>query len=317
MGTFKVLSIDGGGIRGLIPAMILQEIERVTHHPISRLFDLIAGTSTGGLIACALTVPDKAGHPKISAQELVHFYEDKGPEIFARSFFHTLATLGGWSGEKYPHSPFERELIHLFGSAALSDAIVPLLIPAYEIERRFPFFFKSHRAKSDSSYDFPLWQVVRATTAAPTYFTPAKVTSKAGHSYALIDGGTFANNPAMCAYVEAQATFEQKKEIIVVSLGTGRQETPIPYQQAKDWGKIGWALPLLDVMMDGVSDTVDYQLIQLLGSERYYRFQADLTIAGDDMDDASPLNIQKLKRQAEKLLETERERFSKLYELFR
>lgn len=315
MSSFRILSIDGGGVRGIIPAVVLSEIERITGRSIADLFDLMAGTSTGGILACALAIPGPEGQSKYTAEEMIRFYEEKGPEIFERSFWHTLVSLGGWMEEKYSTHHMERELMHFYGIAHFSDALTPLLVPAYEIEKRFPFFFKSHRAVTDSSYDYPMWQVARATSAAPSYFEPAKVTSLTGETYALIDGGTFANNPAMCALVEARTFFEARGEVLVVSLGTGKQDRPIPYETAAHWGKAGWAPRILDVMMDGVNDTVDYQLRQLLDGDHYFRFQTELTLADDDMDDASPLNLLQLKEQGERLVEKERERLETLCEI--
>ncbi len=311
MRPFRILSVDGGGIRGIIPAVVLREIEKITKQSISALFDLMAGTSTGGIIACGLATPGASGGPRYAARDMARFYEKKGPEIFHLSPLRRLFTLGGWAEEKYPAHAIERELMRFFGITSLSETLTPLLIPAYEIERRFPFFFKSHRAVSDAAYDYPLWQAARATSAAPAYFEPAKVTSRTGRSYALIDGGVFANNPALCAFVEARAFFEAG-EIVLVSLGTGKQDRPIPYEKASGWGKAGWAPRILDVMMDGVSDTVDYQLRQLLDGDHYFRFQADLNLADDDMDDTSPLNLLKLREQGERLVARERTRIEKL-----
>ncbi len=314
MEVFRILSIDGGGIRGIIPAVVLDEIERIAGRPVAELFDLIAGTSTGGIMACALATPDLAGRPKYTAKDLVRFYEEKGPEIFQRSPWHTFVSLDGWVEEKYPTHHVERELMHFYGIAHFSSALVPLLVPAYEIERRISFFFKSHRAAVDASYDYPMWQVARATSAAPAYFEPARVTAVTGETYALIDGGTFANNPAMCALVEAMSYFHADREILVVSLGTGKQDRPIPYERASRWGKAGWAPRILDVMMDGIGDTVDYQLRQLLDNEHYFRFQTELTLADDDMDDVSPVNLLRLREQGERLVEKERESITKLCE---
>jgi patatin-like phospholipase/acyl hydrolase len=315
MSSFKVLSIDGGGIRGIIPSVVLQEIERITGRSVSELFDLIAGTSTGGIIACALATPGPSGQPKFSAKDLMNFYVEEGPDIFWRSPLRTLLSLNGWIEEKYPTHQFERELMHFFGITHFSAALTPLLIPAYEIERRLPFFFKSHRAMDDPSYDYPMWQVARATSAAPTYFEPALVTAKTRETYTLIDEGTFANNPAMCAYAEVEVAFRANEDILIVSLGTGHQDRPILYKEAKRWGKVQWAAPVLDVMMDGVNDTVDYQLRQLLAPEHYFRFQTELTFSDDDMDDASLSNTQRLIVQGERLVEREQERLEELCEV--
>jgi patatin-like phospholipase/acyl hydrolase len=123
-----------------------------------------------------------------------------------------------------------------------------------------------------------------ATAAAPTYFEPVAVGDAA-----LIDGGVFAGNPAMCAYAEAVRLWPGEP-ITVVSLGTGGQTRPIPLEKARGWGVLEWARPIIDVVFDGSSDAVDYQLEHVLG-ERYVRLQARLDGANDDMDDASAANV--------------------------
>ena len=124
---------------------------------------------------------------------------------------------------------------------------------------------------------------------------------------AFVDGGVFANNPAMCAVADAFNIYEAD-ELLVVSIGTGPPQTrSIPYDEAAGWGLIGWARPILDVVFDGVGDTVDYQVKQICKSatevERYFRFQTPLDIGNDNMDDASATNIHALKLQAERLVE--------------
>lgn len=296
----KILSIDGGGIRGIIPAIILSELEKITGKPISSLFDLIAGTSVGGIVALALTKPDPSGKPQYKASDMVEFFEQHGPSIFSKSFIRFVASLGNLTEEKYDATLFERVLKRYFGTSMLSEALTTVLVPSYEIERRAAFFFKSRKAKGSGGYDYLMRDIARSTAAAPTYFEPSRiVTRDISEYYALIDGGVFANNPAMCAFIEAHTMYPQTHEFIVVSLGTGQLTKPIPYDDAKGWGLVNWARPILNVVFDGVNDTVDYQLNKLLSSRngfrRYYRFQARLDEDTEALDNVSPKNIRNLK----------------------
>ncbi len=314
----RVLSIDGGGIRGIIPARILTEMEEVSGQPIARMFDLIAGTSTGGILALGLTKPDREGNPQYSARELVKLYQEEGGTIFSRSVWHRIRAVGILAEERYPADGIEKVLDKYFGEARFKDALTPLLIPSYEIERRVPFFFKSHRAKKDPAYDYPMKKVARATSAAPTYFEPLKLEVEGPNGYyALVDGGVFANNPAMCAYVETLTLYPEAKEIMVVSLGTGELTRSLLYSEACGWGLVGWAQNLLSVTFDGVSDTVDYQLRQLLPPRknrrsRYFRFQTRLNVGNDDMDDASQTNLRVLNLLAEELIHQHRKELKAL-----
>jgi patatin-like phospholipase/acyl hydrolase len=307
----KVLSIDGGGIRGIIPAIVLSYIERGTGKRICQLFDLIAGTSTGGILALGLTKPDPHSptQPHYRAEDLIKIYEDKGPTIFSRNIWHKLHSTWNLTDEKYPFLGIEEVLTDYFGDTLLSQALTEVVIPSYEIETRDCFFFKRKKAREKPQVnDFLMRQVARATSAAPTYFEPCRIANGDDKSYwALIDGGVFANNPAMCGFAEALAIYGPEPDYLVVSLGTGQLTRPLSYEEAKDWGLAGWAQNIISVIFDGVQDTVDYQLRQLLPStggltRRYYRFQVKLDRGNDDMDDASQTNLFVLRKKANDLV---------------
>jgi patatin-like phospholipase/acyl hydrolase len=302
--TVKVLSIDGGGIRGIIPAMILAQIEQITQKPISSLFDLVAGTSTGGILALGLVKPGNDNQPAYSAQNMLDMYENEGPKIFSRDILHRIASLGNITDEKYPSKGIEGVLEKYFGESRLKDVLTSTLITSYEIERRISWFFKSSKAKLDPNSDFLLKEVARSTSAAPTYFEANRVdVPTEAQYYAFIDGGVYANNPAMCAYVEAKNKFPEADKIVVVSLGTGARSQRIPFDKAKDWGLAQWVQPLLGVVFDGVDNTVDYQLNTLLSAAGdYYRFQIRLDEGEDEMDNASAENMRELKLLGERLI---------------
>ena len=314
----KILSIDGGGIRGIIPAMLLAEIERRMQQPIAQMFDLIAGTSTGGILALGLAIPKMAGAALYAAQDLVDMYAGEGNSIFSRSLLHRLAACGNLRHEKYPCTGIEQVLSKYFGDSRLRNAVTDVLIASYEIERSIPFFFRSSMARERPDYDFPARDVARATSAAPTYFQPMKLPSTTDPShYTLIDGGVFANNPSACALVEARTNYPDASDFLVVSLGTGQLNYSFPYDRAKTWGIFRWAIPILDIVFDGISKTVDYQLRQLLPEglipcPRYYRFQTTLDGRNHSMDNSSPENITALKALAYKLIEKESARIDKL-----
>jgi uncharacterized protein len=310
-GMIKILSIDGGGIRGIIPAMLLAEIEKRTERPIAGLFDLIAGTSTGGILALGLSIPKTPPAPLYAASQLLDMFEREGARIFSSGLLHKLAACGNLRRAKYAAVGIEEVLFEYFGDSRLSDAVTDVLITSYEIECSFPFFFRSAIARERSDYDFPAREVARATSAAPTYFEPMKLpTGTFTDHYTLIDGGVFANNPAACALVEARTTQPDATDFLLVSLGTGELTCCLPYEQAKDWGAVRWAMPALDVVFDGVSRTVDYQLRQLLPGtsaqcKRYYRFQTTLDSHNHRLDNTSPENITALKALAFNLVERE------------
>lgn len=288
----KILAIHGGGIRGIIPAIVLAWLEKHIGKPIAEIFDLVAGTSTGGILGAALSIG-------FTAQQLIWMYEEDGDRIFPQTMWRKLHTAGGVAEEKYPSGGIEEVLVRYFKGTLLSDAKTNLIIPTYDIERRRPVFFKSYKEKFK---DVMMWQVARATSAAPTFFEPYKLDMPNGDYHSLVDGGMFANNPAMSAYIEALSEFDSD-DFLVVSLGTGTATKPILHEDAKDWGLVGWAPHLLDVSFDGQSDTTDYQLRRLLPLDRFYNFQPVLRSENEAMDDASPANIRALKLLAECYIE--------------
>lgn len=305
----KVLSIDGGGIRGIIPAMILAEIEERTGKRIAEMFDLVAGTSTGGILALGLTKPGNDDKPQYSARKLIELYETEGGKIFSIPVWHRIHSVGGLAEEKYPSTGIDSVALEYFGEVRLAQAYKEVLITAYEIEKRGPWFFKRWKAQDKNEGFNPyMREVARATSAAPTYFEPIQLKVGALGNRAFIDGGVHSNNPAMCAYVEARKIHPEENDFLVVSLGTGEPTREMPYEEVKGWGLALWAQPILNVVFDGVSDTVDYQLGELLSTEegdtrRYYRFQTVLDIGKDDMDDASATNIQALKLKAKQIID--------------
>ncbi|MDD9893500.1 MAG: CBASS cGAMP-activated phospholipase [Gammaproteobacteria bacterium] len=305
-----ILSIDGGGIRGLIPGLILSHIENQTKRPISDCFDLIAGTSTGGILALGLSKDNGNGKPQFSAKELCKIYETRGHEIFPRSLWRGVSSVGGLTDEKYSHKGLESVLEEYFGNQTVSSSLTNVVITSYDIENRTPLFIKSWREQFE---DIEMRHAARATSAAPTYFEPALVNIN-GKNHSLIDGGVFINSPAMSAYAEAKRVFPNEKKFALVSLGTGELNRPIPIDEAKAWGKIGWLAPLIGCIFDGVSDATDYQLNQILGNQ-YFRFQAELINASDDLDDVTNRNINGLKSEAKKVIRTHKDELIKVCDL--
>ena len=287
----RVLAIDGGGIRGLIPALVLAELERRSGRRVFELFDVIAGTSTGGILACAMCAPDP-----LPAEEVAAIYQEEGPTIFDRSVWQRIRSAEGLLDEKYDAGALDRALERFLGDKRLADTVPELIVPAYDMTEPGPFFFKTRTARERRAEDFPLTVVARATAAAPTYFEPLPVGERA-----LVDGGVYAVNPAMSAFAEV-LRFHPSADVVLLSLGTGQRTRSRSFADIDDWGLVEWARPILDVVFDGISDAVDYQLRHVLDEGRYWRLQVELTRASDDLDDASPENMRELRRHAEELI---------------
>ena len=310
----RILSIDGGGIRGILPGQILVELERIlqvkSQDPNARLadyFDLFAGTSTGGILTCLYLCPEspRSSRPRYTAKQTVELYLERGDEIFDVSIWKQLQSAGGFIDEKFDAGALERALRDYGGNVRLSQLLKPCLITSYNIEKRYPHFFTQHDAAEKPSYDFYVREVARATSAAPTFFEAALVTSMTGTAYPLVDGGLFANNPALCAYAEARSMRFPKrsrypvlKDMAILSLGTGEIKKPYAYANAKDWGFVEWVRPVIDILMTANSDTVQYELGQMFDavgrSAQYLRIVPTLHNASPDMDNASSSNLKAL-----------------------
>lgn len=296
----NILSIDGGGIRGIIPAVVLKEIEVRTGRPVSEAFDVIAGTSTGGILAAGLSIPGEIG-PKHSAEDVVNIYKEDGPRIFKQS------GLFGWgiTSSRYSIDNMKAVLIDRFGKQKMGDLETEVVLPTYDIIGRRPVVFSSEKARHSSVMDVPAWKAACATSAAPTYFEPVQFKNKAVEM-SCIDGGVYCNTPAALALRESgpQAPDLGEEQINIVSIGTGSSEESINPEKSSSWGVLGWAPKLIKIAMDGSSDMAGRHLSDLESVDKlnYWRLQTPLQSASESMDDVSKSNLIGLEIDAQRLL---------------
>lgn len=307
----KILSIDGGGIKGIIPGQVLialeTKLQQRTGNPAARLaeyFDFFAGTSTGGILTCIYLCPaaDNPAKARFSAKEAVDIYVANGGAIFKVSLWKRIASQDGISDEKYDAGELQRLLNQYFGEIKLSQLLKPCFVSAYDIKNRTEFFFTQHEARRRGrSYDFLVKDVCRATSAAPTYFETALTKALDGVEYPLIDGGVFINNPALGAYSEVRNAGGSPKaeDMFIVSLGMGENNRSYEYDRARNWGSVEWVKPVIDIMMSGASATTNYHLTKIFSavgkSNQYVRIQPpELGNVSPDIDNDSPENIRAL-----------------------
>lgn len=319
-GAYRILALDGGGIRGVMTAFWLAELEKRLGGRLADHVDLVAGTSTGSILASAICL-------RIPAADIVNLYRDRGRDIFPSTAERMWNRLGrtfsqGPSAPKYDDDGLERSLRDCLGEGLLGDlpASGPgLMITAYETITRHAEVFKSWSSEFAA---LPIWEAAKASSSAPTFF-PAHVTDTLGVTMSLVDGGVAANNPAACAIAEAVRLNSGSAGIPIDrfalgSFGTGESARPISAAQAREWGAIEWAVPVISVLMDGAADTTSYVAGQFLGDERYVRINTRLDTGFDDMDDASSTNIEALVGLARRHVKSRagREGFEKLARLF-
>ena len=327
---FRILSVDGGGLRGLVPALVLldleQRLEAITgeKRDLADYFHLFAGTSTGGLISLGLTAPGADGRPKMDAARLVRLYRERGPKIFPPRL-RVLRTIRGFLMPKFSNRELRRAVEDEIGTAPLSTALREVVITAYDVTDDEPLYFKRWTARRPERADPPISDAALATASAPTYLPPWEVD---GH--ALVDGGVFAANPVVAAIAEALKRQSDEParlaphDLFVVSLGTGDYEASYPQSRLRAWGALGWIWPrgsgpaLLHTMLSGQTASADHWAHMLVNHEagdaaprtkaeigrgpRYYRLESRLA-ADIDMDDARKTTLDALTRAAKDLIE--------------
>lgn len=335
-----ILSIDGGGIRGILPGVVLTYLEsrliekEGSDARLSDYFDLMAGTSTGGILTCLYVTPDANGRPKFTAAEALDLYLKHGENIFSIPLGRRIINWFGLFEAKYPVKNLEKILLEKLKNIKLSQALKPCLITAYEIFQRKTVFFNQVDTRKGTTSDYLMRDIARSTSAAPTYFKPALIESTFGAPLYLIDGGMFANNPSMCAYAEARTMkfseilkredkpdYPNASEMIMISIGTGSHGDSYRYNKARKWGVIGWLKPLIDILMSGNSETVHYELIQLFGSidpanrENYYRLELTVETAENAMDLASKANMHALEEAGKTFVTNHADLLDKIVEV--
>lgn len=256
--TYRILTIDGGGIKGVFAASLLAEFEKTLGKPIVEHFDLIAGTSTGGIIAIGLGLG-------LSAQEILDFYEKNGPKIFAGRRGRTLRSL---FTAKYNSKPLRDALIEAFGNKLLGDSETRLLIPSLNLETGEVHVFKTaHHTRFVRDYKETAVDVAMATAAAPTYFP----THHLGTGEPLVDGGMWANNPMGAAAIEALGVLEWPRGDIKL-LGIGCTESPLDTANRRSRGLVNyWAKRLVGIFMAGQSSSSLGTAQLLLGHNNVHR----------------------------------------------
>jgi uncharacterized protein len=328
---FRVLAVDGGGIRGYIPALVLAEIEKRAKTPAANLFDLIVGTSTGGIIGIGLATG-------MSADELARFYPDYGRRIFGgvdrpawqkrvmgygatfeESMGQPARKFGApWGGNKkfggnarHRANGLEGVLQDVLGERRLSEVAVPLAVTSFDGATSQPVVFSSRDAQRDCALDLPLRVAARATSAAPTYFPPCEY-EWAGRIRKFIDGGVWANNPSAVALSEAAALTEARQitatSILLVSLGTGIAPSGATFNETATW--IGAASDTIKTATSVAAGEVLAR--RALPASNFVRLQVvDESVAGA-MDDPAAARLAVLKNAADQLAKAEEAQLERL-----
>lgn len=333
-----VLSIDGGGVRGIIPGVILAYLESQLQEidgedaRIADYFDVIAGTSTGGLITTMLAAPNPTDNrPLFSAKEIVPFYLQNLPSIFPQKsglFAPLINITKALTGAKYNGEYLHKLIRNMTQDTLLSQTLTNIVIPSFDVQNLQPTIFSSYQIDAKPTLDVPLADICIATSAAPTYlpahyFKKKDENGKVIKEYNLIDGGVCANNPTMVAIREVTKNMIRLgrsrngvgyDRFIVISIGTGSNKSEQKYnaKMVAKWGALTWlfnsgSTPILDCFNEASTDMVDYHnsvlFTALQSQDNYLRIQDD-TLQGElaSVDVSTKTNLNNLVKAGENLL---------------
>nr|XP_043616557.1 patatin-like protein 3 [Erigeron canadensis] len=334
-----VLSIDGGGVRGIIPGVILEYLESELQEldgedvRLADYFDVISGTSTGGLITVMLTAPDANNRPLYAAKDIVPFYRDNLPKIFPQMgclpiFDGIIKLLKTLVGPKYDGKYLKNLVTGLLGTTKLDQTVTNVVIPTFDIKNMQPVIFSSYQVPREPSMNVQLSDICVGTSAAPTYL-PAHYFVNDDREFNLIDGGIAANNPSLTAIgevtrqiVKSDTNFSGISPLdftrfLLISLGTGTQKLKPQYdaKMAAKWGVLGWLVnngsaPLIDAFNQASGDLVvihnDVVFEALKSVDNHLRIQVD-TLTGNlaSVDMSTEENLDGLVKVGEELLDTQ------------
>jgi uncharacterized protein len=316
-----LLSLDGGGIRGIISCVILKYIEDrlkeldCTDAKIGDYFDIIAGTSTGALIGSLLLMPSESNpkRAKHSITDALNIYLGEGKNIFSKTFWTILNNPLAVFKDNLSTIVLEQQLNNVFGRTELKDLIKPSAFVSYDTENQKPKIFNSIDGISPFR-NFYLKDICRASSAAPTYFEPAKIKSFADQYFSCIDGGVFANNPTFVGYIESQKINFRKyskdsskydgvaplQEFIIISIGNGSRAKSYKHEELVGISKSKWVDPLVDIFISTGVDMVDaemksmFNLLKPKYQSNYYRFNPEIPESSIDLGNVSNSNIKTL-----------------------
>ncbi|XP_057457695.1 patatin-like protein 2 [Lotus japonicus] len=334
-----VLSIDGGGIRGIIPATILEFLEAQLQEldgesaRLADYFDVIAGTSTGGLVTAMLSAPNDKQRPLFAAKDIKPFYLEHCPKIFPQHrgpFVSIRNLLKSIRGPKYNGKYLHKVVREKLGETRVHETLTNVVIPTFDIKTMQPTIFSSYKIKNSPCFDAQLSDVCIGTSAAPTYLPAYSFRNQDSEGnlqeFNLVDGGVCANNPTLVALNEVTKQIMNQNpdffsikpmeygRFLIISLGTGtaKNEKKFNAKMTAKWGLLDWltksgSTPLIDLFTQSSADMVDFHLsttTQALKShDNYLRIQDDTLLGTDSsVDVATKENLENLSQIGERLL---------------
>lgn len=304
-----LLSLDGGGVRGLMQLHILADLERRTGKSIPEMFDGISGTSIGGILACLLTMPnpDNPTQPLYSANSLLRIFQHRLGELFVSKW----QSFGGLFRTRYKTTSIKNILNDLLQNNRFKDRLLPVVLVAHDLNIN-----EERLIATTDDEDFLAKHVAMATGAAPTYFKPQRVIPINTHSshrgYVLSDGGTCMNNPTLPGLALMHTHYGiSPSEVHVLSLGTGTRSVTHMDDGLLRGGILKWGRSIADTCIAGQSSAANH-LTRTYCAERYHRFNPSLAPENMRLDDVSESNQDALFAASRRMLVERGEEFERI-----
>ncbi len=309
----RILSIDGGGIYGILPIHVLDYLEKASGRPVSELFDLMVGTSTGSIPIVMLTIPGEDGRPRYQAKDALFVYNHQAPKIFYSPWYNSLLTLNGVLGPKYVTSSRYDLLNSYLGDLYFDQLINNVVIPVYDIQEKDPLLFCNWKNSGLQDENFTVTNLL-LSSISPIALFPGVVFGSNHQRFFLADAGLCVNNPALASLLLAMKMYPNKKYILV-SLGTGAiKEITSPAEKMVDWGSMQWIQDLVPIVIDGNMKFNNLMIRKLFSSKwlDFYYFNIEIKGQKDSMDDISEKNIKRLNKAGKSMVKRNKVELDKL-----
>ena len=246
----KILSLDSGGIHGIISAYSLRYLEEKSGKSINQLFDLIVCVSTGAIQATMLTIPDAQNHPAYSAQNLLNYYNTNISNLLKVPLWWRIISMNGFFRPWLNSNQVYDTIKQSSNNFKLSDLLNHVVIVTFDLRTNWIVLFDNLAAQKDPSKDFMLADVIYSAISAPTKIGPREITNVTGtKKYTLIDGATMATDPATIALMVATKLYPDNPKYML-SIGNGESPPSINLDKVGTWGLFDWAAPLTGTLLN-------------------------------------------------------------------
>lgn len=307
----RILAIEGGGIRGIIPVHALNYLEERCRKPISELFDVIVGTSTGAIASVLLTVPDAEGEPKYSGKDVLDLYNNSASRIFFSPWYHDILSLNGFLCPKYTTQSRYDIFNESLGEVLFDKLLTNVVIPAFDLENNKPILFYNWRKTKGIDTNFPVINLLMGAISPPALF-PSVYFGSGRNIYNLADGAIFANNPSLAAALTAMDSYPNKKYILVF-LGTGSEKVVLPIKGTESWGVFQWSSKVLGLLLGSANKFNSLLLDQLFPLPiDIFHFNCKKGGYSISLDDYSSQNIEALNQAGQKMVLENQEKLDEL-----